>query len=340
MPAMNEAAQVGKLQEIGNWITNIQPDETPGLSLLSSGGRPNASLMTNQAEKYDNFGFKGSKDGAPVTGANTQNRDLISSAVQQFDFPWAVSERADITNVASVGRNEAGRQAVIAMLQIRRMKERAYFSNMVAAAESGSDYWTTWGIFAALDPTLSATGSYPIPANVRAVSGQVIGGASNSLATVLTEAATRSAFSVCFKQKKARLKLTGLVGIDAKHIFDDFTSVLKTSSSTSQPRTIFRVEGNNIYMNQVDEIRFSEGTATLVPSTYLLCDPATGNDTAFTHRSGVFFDTSLWNDAQMLPMSPRRLPDDGSGERGYVRTFSGLRPRSCLGQFYFAADSD
>ncbi len=327
---MNEAQQVGKLQEIGDWISNIQPDETPFLSSLKAGKRPANSLMTNQAEKYDDKGFRGVLGGQPITTFNAQNRVLITSAVQQFDYPWSVEERADLTEVAGVGRNEANRQAIIAMLQSRRMKERAYSSNMQARAQSGSDAWETWGAFAALDPTLSgSTAPYPIPASVRATSAQQYTGALASF----DEDDMKTLMRTAYEQKKALVKLLGVCGSELRGIISDFTNVYKTSSSTAQPRTMFMVQGNSRWVNRVQDVVTDFGDITLMTSTFLLNDPDTGAATTYSTKSGLFVDEKLWEDAILLPYSPRRLPDDGSGERGYVRSFCGLRPRNPQGQF-------
>lgn len=330
MPAMNEATQVGKKTEIGDWIANIQPDETPFLSSLKTGKRPMNSLMTNQAEKYDDKGFRGVLGGQPITTFNAQNRVMITSTVQQFDYPWSVEERADLTDVAGVGRNEAQRQAVIAMLQMRRMKERAYTSNLQANIQAGAQAWETWGAFAAMDPTLSGSSApYPIPSSVRAVSGQQYTGA----LAAFDEDDMKTMMRTAFEQKKGLVKLFGLCGSELRGIISDFTNVYKTSSSTAQPRTMFMVQGNARWVNRVMDVTTDFGDITLATSTFLLNDPDTGAATTYSTKSGLFIDESQWEDAVLLPYSPRRLPDDGSGERGYVRSFCGLRPRNPQGQF-------
>lgn len=330
MPMMTEAVQVGKLQEIGDWISNIQPDTTPFVSALRSGKRPSNSLMTNQAEKYDDKGFRGVLGGQPVTTFNFQNRVLITGAVQQFDYPWAVEERAALTEVAALGRGEAQRQAVIAMIQMRRMKERAYCSNLQARVQSGMDAWETWGAFAALDPTLSgSTAPYPIPEAIRATSAQQYTSALSSF----DEDDMKTLMRTAHDQKRGMVKLVGFCGSELRGIISDFTNVYKTSSSTAQPRTMFMVQGNSRWVNKVVDISTDFGDITLITTTFLLNDPDTGAASTYTTKSGLFVDETLWEDAQLLPMSPRRLPDDGSGERGYVRTFCGLRPRNTQGQF-------
>lgn len=335
MAAMNEAVQVGKRQAIADWIANIQPDKTPFYSMLKSGGRPEQSLMTWQAEQYADMPFVGVLDGTAVTSFDRQDRALLKGAVQQFRQSWKVTKRAQVTDVAGVGRAEAGHQKMIAMIQARRQMEKAFLSANVAATESGATPWTTWGAMALLSPTLSATGDYAVDSTVRAVTGTTYTGAIASIA----ESDLRSMFDVAYTQKKAELDLVGIVGVTLRHFIDDLTGVLKTSSSTAQPRTIFRVEGNATYLNKVVDIEFSTGKATLITSPFIACDPTTGLQTAYSPNSGIFIDPSLWDRGVLDPLTAEDLPIDGSGPRGFVEAFEGLRCRNPLGQLLVYTNS-
>lgn len=330
MPAMTDAIQVGKKQAIAPWVANIQPDKTPFYSMLKQGERPAQGVFTWQAEQYDDHGFGGILDGTPVADADfkKQDRVLLTGAVQQFREAWKVTKRATLNDVAGVGRNEAGRQQVIAVLQLRRQMERAFLSSLTASPESGGNPYTTWGAFGYLDATLAVGGTYPIPAAVAPVSGTEYTGSAQSI----SESTLKTIFSNAYKQKKAELDWVGILGVTTRNYIDDLTSVLKSSSSTSQPRTIFRVEGNQHYLNKVVDIEFSQGKATLVTNPFILCDKNDGSLTAYSDLSGIFIDPAMWDIAVQDPISVTELPADGSGERGFVECFAGLRCRNPLGQ--------
>jgi hypothetical protein len=261
---------------------------------------------------------------------------MIYAGVQQFDHGWSVSERAMLTNTAGVGASESSRQAVIAQLQLGRKKERAYCSNFVARRESGQNPWRTWGIFGAMDPTLSLTGEFALPAAIAPVAAQQ----STVAIASLTEAILDAMFQACFLQKKAPIELTGFVGIRLKAWFDALTMTFKEASTSAQPRTIFKVEGNDIFEKKVSRYTTSNGTLTMIPTVYLLNDPVTGGYTDYSARSGAFLDLAMWKDRQLLPFSPRRLADKGQGDQGYNRTLAGLQPVNTQGQFTIVTNAD
>jgi len=325
---MTDAIQVGKKQAIAPWVANIQPDKTPFLSSLKQGKRPLASLMTWQAEQYGDQAFDGVLDGSPVTTFEVQGRELITGCVQQFRQSWKVTKRAEITDVAGIGRAEAARQKVIAVLQLKRQIERMYCSATVPTAESGATPFRSWGAIAALSNTLAQTGSYPIPS---AVLPDAATNYTSAIAS-FTESSLKTIFEAAYAAKKGELDLVGFCGVTLRGIIDDFTGVLKSSSSTSQPRTIYRVQGNAVFMNKVTDIEFSTGRAMLITSPFLACTIGTGAISAYSPNTGIFVDPALWDDATMSPIASEDLPVDGSGPRGFVEAFKGLRPRNPLGQ--------
>lgn len=327
MAGMNEAVQVGKRQELPNYITNIQPGDTPVLSLLKTGPRPLQMSGTIIAEQYPDVSKTGTLDDTPVTTFERVDRYAMNVKGMLVRKPWKVSTLADVTTVAGAGTNEAGRQMTAAMLLLKRIIEQVICGDQDSQAESGSDPWTTRGILGWLDVSVSGTGSDAIPAAVRPIAGTKYTGAGASFA----ESNLKSMFQAAYKQKKAKLDLVGVVGVTTRGLIDDFTSVLATSSSTSQPRTIFRVQGNNVYLNKVTDIEYSTGSATLITSTFLdLADD--GSAGTYTDTSGFFIDPSMWDIGYLKPIANTNLPADGSGVRGYVDAAFMLRCRNALAQ--------
>ncbi len=328
MPGMNEANQVGKRQELPNVITNIQPGDTPVMSMIKAGARPLQMLGTVVAEQYQDVAFAGTLDGTPVTAFGAVDRDPMKVTGQYWRKGWSVSTLADVTTAAGVGTNEAGHQQVGALLLLKRMVELALCSAQDSAVESGSTPWTTRGILGWLDVAVSGVGDYAIPERVRPTAATKYSGVASSFG----ESDLRSLFTAAFKQRKTMLDLVGVVGPTLRNYIDDFTSVLKSSSSASQPRTIFRVEGNSTYLNKVTDIEFSSGKATLITSTFLDYTAATGAPSAVTDGTGFFFDPSMFDMGWMKPIANTNLAPDGSGVRGYIDGVGMLRCRNALGQ--------
>lgn len=328
MAGMYEAIQVGKRQELPNVITNIQPGDTPVLSMIKAGARPMQMLGTVVAEQYQDVAFTGELDNTAVTSFTSVQRDPMTVTGQYWRRAWSVSTLADVTTAAGVGTNEAGHQQVAALLLLKRMIELTLCSAQDSAVESGATPWATRGILGWLDVAVSGVGSYAIPSRVRPTTDTKYTGAGASFA----EGDLRSLFTAAFKQRKAMLDLVGVVGPTLRNYIDDFTSVLKSSSSTSQPRTIFRVEGNSTYLNKVTDIEFSSGKATLITSTFIDYTASTGAAGTYSDTSGFFFDPSMFDIGYMKPIANTNLPPDGSGVRGYIDAVGMLRCRNALGQ--------
>ena len=327
MAGMTEAVQVGKRQELPNYITNIQPGDTPVLSMLKVGPRPLQMSGTVIAEQYPDVALAGALDDTPVTSFERVDRYAMNVKAMLTRKSWKVSTLADVTTVAGAGTNEAGRQMTAAMLLLKRIIEQNICSSQDSAAESGATPWTTRGVLGWLDVSVSGTGNDAIPAAVRPTSGTKYAGAAASFG----ESDLKGLFQIAYKQKKSLLDLVGVVGVTTRGYIDDFTSVLKSSSSTSQPRTIFRVEGNDVFMNKVTDIEFSTGKAMLVTSTFLDLN-ADGSAGTFSDTSGFFFDPSMWEVGYLKPIANTNLPADGSGVRGYIDAVWMLRCRNALAQ--------
>jgi hypothetical protein len=214
-----------------------------------------------------------------------------------------------------------------AMLLLKRIIEQNICSSQDMAVESGATPFTTRGMLGWLDVSVSGAGSYAIPSAVRPTSGTKYAGAAASFA----ESDLKSLFQAAYKQKKSLLDLVGVVGVTLRGVIDDLTSVLKSSSSTSQPRTVFRVEGNDVFMNKVTDIEYSTGTASLITSTFLDLN-ADGSAGTYSDTSGFFLDPRMWEIGYLKPIANTNLPADGSGVRGYVDAVWMLRCKNALAQ--------
>lgn len=328
MPAMTEAAQVGKRQEILDKIINIQPEATPVLSMLPKGAVPNQMLATWQSEVYPDVASTPAIDGAPVTTYERVDRYLLQSYGHFFRRPWAVTKLANLTNVAGAGKNEAARQMFNAMLLLKRMIEQQILSDDDTQADNGSVGFKLRGMGSWLSDSAQAV--LPVPSAIRPAAATIYTGALSSL----TESLFRDALEAAYTAKKAPLKLNGIVGIDLKAIIDDWTNVFPVASSTSQPRTTYRVDGNQTYMSNVTMVKFSVGEASLMLSEFVKRTTSDGTASATSRKCGYFIDPSMWDLAYMDKIANTNLPADGSGTRGFVDAVAVLRCFNPLGQVH------
>jgi hypothetical protein len=329
---MTEAVQTGVKQAILPEIFNLQPEKTPASMMIGFNKRPENNIITWQAEKYDQRPFGGIMEGAPVSDAEfqTQLRETITGCCQHLRDAWKVTELTNAKDIAGIGQGkEAARQERMSMLHLRFKIERLILSAQTAAKQTSTAPWLSWGMFGVLNAALNAASQFPYPAPIMPDPLQVYTG---DLAN-WGEAQLRASMGFAFQQIKTEVNNVGIVGRILRHILDDLTAVVKQSSSTAQPRTIFRVQGNDRYLNKVVDIETSEGKITLVTSPYLLCDPVTGQDTQYTNLSGLFIIPAMWKRAPLVPPYAKDLPEDGSGPRGFTATFEGLEGFNPLGQF-------
>jgi hypothetical protein len=333
MPAMTEAAQVGKRQEILDDVFNIQPEATPVLSLLKKGAVPNQMLATWQAEVYPDIASTPAVDGDPVTSYERVDRHLLQSYGHFFRRSWAVTKLAQLTNIAGVGKNEAARQLKAAMLLLKRAMEQKILSEDDTQADNGTVGFGMRGMGSWL--STSAQSVLPVPAAIRPASGTIYTGALSSL----TETLFRGCLEAAYTARKSPLKLLGIVGIDLKAIIDDWTNVYPVASTTSQPRTVYRVEGNQSLINNVTMVKFSVGEASLVLSEFVARDTSDGAVTATSRKKGYFVDTSMWDIGYMEKPANTNLSPDGSGIRGYIDAVAVLRCYNPLGQVHIKSAS-
>lgn len=311
MPAMTELAQVGKRQEIADDIFNIQPEATPVLSMLKKGKMPNQMLATWQSEVYPDIASTPVVDGSAVSSYERVDRYLLQGYGHYFRRPWAVTTLADLTAVAGAGRNEAGHQLKAAMLLVKRMIEQQILSGDDTQADNGSVGYQMRGMGSWLSD--SAQSVLPVDSNIRPATANHYTGALASY----TESSFRTQLESAYTEKKSPLSLVGIVDKDLKAVIDDWTNVYPVASSTSQPRTVYRVEGNSTYTNVVSQVKFSTGEASLMLSEFIDRDTSDGSADSVA-GNGYFIDPKMWDLCYMSKPANTNLPPDGSGKRGYI----------------------
>jgi len=333
MGAMLEAIQPGKRQELLDKIYNVEAAETPVLTLLPVGAIPKQMLAQWMSEVIGDVPFVGTLDNTPATTPKKHDRYPLSVYGELFREEWGVSTLANLTDAAGVGRNEAGHQMMMAMIRHKLMLEGAICSQQETQAEGGGNPYQLRGIFQWL--AVAAQAVLPVPAALLPASATKYTGAIASL----TETALRAMVDAAYKARKAKVRLDAFVGSDLRAILDGFTNVYPTSASTSQPRTMYNVPGNNVYRQSVDELRFSTGSLFVQTHPRLACTAATGAATAYTDKSGFAIAREQWQKAWMLKPANTNLPADGSGKKGFIDGVLVTKCLNPLGQLVWESNS-
>lgn len=323
MPAMYETNLTGKLQEILDAVFNIEADQTPFLSWLTVGKRPEQSLATWVSETYPDVASTGIIDGTPATTPDRVDRYTLTGCVQHFRREWGVTKRANLTSTAGV-REEAGHQRLNAMLLLKRMMEQQFLSTDESQEESGGTPWTTRGAFKWLQD--SAQSTHAVNAALRPAAGASYTGALASL----TEALFRDCLEAAANAKKGPLNLMGFADLQLKAYMDDWTNIIPTAASATA-RTVYQVRDNSEYLNMVDRLRFSAGTTTIAVSHFLKRTTSTGAAPAVS-GNGLFLDRTMWDVGYMQKPGNTNLAEDGSGPKGFVDAMAVLRCKNPLGQ--------
>lgn len=323
---MTEASQVGKKQEILDEIFNRDPGKTPFLSRLKVGKKPLQMLATWQSEIYPDVGSVGIVDGTPATNPQKTPRYELSGYGHFFRREWGATKLANLTSVAGL-KEEAAHQMLRAIVILKRMMEQQALSADETSAEAGTTPYTMRGAFKWIYASEQAV--LPVNVNVRPSSACVLSTAMASM----TEGTFRDAIIAASEAINQSVNLEGWMGDTLRGIIDDWTNVYPVASSTSQPRTTYRIENNNAYKNSVETLSFTSGTVALQPpNQWLARNTTTGARTDYSKRSGLFLDMSMWDIGWMEKPGNTNLAPDGSGKKGFVDAVAIVRCLNPLGQ--------
>jgi hypothetical protein len=251
-----------------------------------------------QLKGYRKAGHRGVVDGVDATNFNTTPRKRVHCYSQKIWDPVAVSDLAEESNVAGVGnKGEMAAQIADAFVTAAQIVEKRLLSMSDTQEENApASAYETRGAFSWLDDEAQTT--FPVPEDFRPNSSQVFSG---TLAQ-FTEAQLLSLGRAAFKRRKGPATLKGIVGIDLKAQISNFTRYDDTVANKTAVRRFNQSADDKAVVNVIDRVVCDTGTIELHASSYLATDADTGDDTAYTHRSGIFVDM------KMAKLAYSRLP--------------------------------
>ena len=138
MALILEKDQVGKREDLADFVSLADAHNTPVTSLARKGSKPGNSIMSWQVTKLDSVSNTGTVDGADVSAYDNNARALCQNYVQIYRLATRVSDLAlDTSNVAGV-KDELSFQVAHKVIEIKRMMELSFCSAQAPQADDGS----------------------------------------------------------------------------------------------------------------------------------------------------------------------------------------------------------
>ena len=328
---------VGIREDLTDFLTILEPEDTPKLSMFAKSPRPTSYYQEWQVDNLFPVNFAGVIEGTDVTNfANqAQNRARIGNHVQKFWRPWAVSDIMEAADVAGVS-NEVANAKAKAMREIKRDIEAALGSDNEMQADNGSVPYLMRGLGMWIGGTQTV---HAVPSLFATPSGSL-----NSTATAsLTEANWNAVFQSIFEQNGGKRNYTVFAGPTFKRTISQFQRTTGSSGTTQTYQVIQGAEEHRIDLH-VDLYEGDFHTVTIIADLFNGLTTQSNISTAawITTQSrcrAYVIDPDLVGFGYMIGLESMELPDQGAGRRGLVKCVGTLMVKNPkgLGKFYASA---
>jgi len=323
MAQLYERTQVGKREDLANYISLVDAKDTPFVSMAPKGSKPGNTYLQWQADNFPAAATTGTVDGTDVTSADYQNlnsgRALLANYIQVFRRPVRVSPLSvDVSIVAGLKDELAGMVAKGISLLKRDME-----STFLSANDGQADNGTVPYLTKALGTWISTTGGTvpTVPAAFRTPAAS-IGGTSLASST-LTETTVQDVLTSIWGQTGQFRDFDGIVGSTLKRAFTNLlftTSQNATANTASSIRTLNRDSNDSTYMSSVDVFEGDFGRLRLHPSAFM---PAA--------YKGYFIPMDMVEIRYSSLPAVTSLPDYGGGPARLIEAVAGLVVKNPLG---------
>lgn len=312
MPIATTYNQTGNREHILDYLTRVEPEETPKLSSFAKGPTPKAMLIEFQTDDLDAPDFDGVLEGEDVATFTDQGdgREMLNARMQKFRQKWSVSKEQELVNTAGVANDVAYAKAK-AMKQLKLSMEAAIGSTNEAQAQSGSDAYKFRGLGKWIDDS-----NTNIPSNVRTPSASI--GTTSSL----TESAFNSVLQSVYEQSGSKKNYRLFAGPTLKKSISDFTRA--EGSTTATPYQVTQgAESRKITLN-VMRYEGDFGNVDVIVDLWNERTSGSGSITDAIREAGYLIDPSLVSIGYLEPPFARDLEDAGAGKRGYCEAIATL----------------
>jgi len=331
MAQLYERSQVGKREDLADYISLVDAKDTPFVAMAPKGSKPGNTYLQWQADNFPATATTGTVDGTDVTSSDYQNlnsgRALLANYVQVFRRPVRVSPLSvDVSIVAGLKDELAGMVAKGISL-LKRDMEATFLSANDGQADNGTNPYLT----KAMGTWISTSGgSTPaVPSAFRTPSASIVGGSAAS--TTLDESIVQGLLTSIWGQTGTFRDYDGIVGSSVKRAFTNLlftTSQNANTNTASSIRTFNREADSETFLSSVDVFEGDFGRIRLHPDAFM---PAA--------YKGYVIPMDLCEIRYSSLPEVKDLPDYGGGPARLIEAVAGLVVKNPLafGKFDFSS---
>ena len=331
MAQLYERSQIGKREDLADYISLVDAKDTPFVAMAPKGSKPGNTLLQWQADNMPATAITGTVDGTDVTSGDYQNlnsgRAILSNYVQIFRRPVRVSPLSvDVSIVAGI-KDELASMVAKGISLFKRDMEATFLSASDGQADNGTVPYLT----KALGVWISTTGgSVPAVASAfRTPAASIVGGSAAS--TTLDESMVQGLLTSIYGQTGTFRDYDGIVGTSVKRAFTNLlftTSQNANTNTASSIRTFNREADSETFLSSVDVFEGDFGRIRLHPDAFL---PAA--------YKGYVIPMDLCEIRYSSLPEVKDLPDYGGGPARLIEAVAGLVVKNPLafGKFDFSS---
>ena len=335
MAALFERSQVGKREDLADYISLIDARDTPITSMIPKGNKPGNTLLQWQADNMPSAQSSGSIDGVDVSAYSNlnENRAVIQNYIQVFQRAIRVSPLAVDVSVVAGLRDELAGMVAKGIKLTKRDIELTISSDNDAQADTGPGGvpYLTRGLGVWIQNGAQST--LPVNSNYRTPTTSISTTATASFA----ESAAQGVLTSIYGETGSFKEYDCVVGTSLKRAFSNllFTTGITTTSpvgvtgsGATAVRTFSRDANSDAYIASVDIFEGDFGRLKLHPSLFL--------PNAFR---GYVLDMELLELRYTNLPEVTELPDAGGGPARLIKAVGGLVAKNPRGLGKFAASS-
>ena len=274
MASLLEKDQIGKREDLADYIALVDAHDCPLVSGAKKGAKPGNTRMDWQADAYAAAVATGTIDGADVGSSDYQNpgenRAILSNYVQVHRRSIRVSPLAlEISNVAGIN-DEIANGIAKKLVEIKRDMEKSYLSANDAQADDGSsNAYLTKGLATWIS---TAGGSVlQVPAAFRTPTASI---ETTATTANITDTTVQDVLASIYSETGSIKNFTMPLGRTLKRAFTDRLTGTRSVTDASnniaatQVRTFSPQSGKKVTL-AVDFFEGDFGSVALVPDNFM-----------------------------------------------------------------------
>lgn len=322
---------VGIREDLTDWLTVVDVEETPKVSTFPKTQGPTQQYQEWQMDVLKNAAFPGVLEGQDTAQFNNKaaNRARVGNYIQQDHEPWAVSSLVDLTDIAGLASEKANSMAKCA-IELKRDLEACVGSDQDRQADDGTVPYK----MRALGDWIDSSGPSDVPASYRTPAASIDTTATASL----TEPLFNAVFQSVFEQTGKRSGYSLYAGTNLKKAISGFQRV--TSTATQFGYRVTEDAKTREITLRVDMYQTDWGPVNIIPDLWNGIVSG-GTLTSQSRARGYVINPELVGIGYMqgMAMYSQEFPNLGGGPRGEVRYVATLVCKSPKGLGKFAATS-